>query len=127
MVLNLSSREDPPNSSGAGLFQLLSFSNAVGSTRPMLLACLSQLEGLALQAKLGQQQLQLFIDGRQFDLVDAQLMEVKVAGGGPLGDPAGSEEEKAAFIRQVVAQAEQLQHLAYKLQLEPLSATTCSS
>ena len=112
-------QEESPSNSATGLYELLIFADAVGSTKAVLLACLRELDGLKLHAQLGQQQLQVETDGKAYYFRQLQLRQCSLTAKQNLGLPVGVEQADA-FIKQLVAQTEQLLYLAYKLQLEPL-------
>jgi hypothetical protein len=119
-------RDKNPACSGEGLYQLLSFADAVDSTRPVLRACCSRLQSLQLHAQLGQQQVALDTDGTgyYFSTRSQRLVyqpDLTAAGLDIDAAPAApSAEERKAFKQQVAAQTEQLLWLAYRLQLQPL-------
>jgi hypothetical protein len=120
----------PPDEDAArsvkGLYQLLSFADAVDSTKPVLNACCAQLKQLKLHAQLRQQQLALDTDGAAYYFgADTQRLvrqpDTSTRGSYVEDDPtAVTAEEQRAFKQQVAAQTEQLLWLAYKLQLQPL-------
>jgi hypothetical protein len=119
-------QQDNPACSMTGLYQLLSFADAVDSTRPVLKACCAQLQSLKLHAQLGQTQLALETNGSGYYFIGEgpQLTcqaDVSKFGEAVEGAPvATTAEERQAFKQQVAAQTEQLLWLAHKLQLQAL-------
>jgi hypothetical protein len=119
-------KADNPACSMTGLYQLLSFADAVDSTRPVLKACCAQLQILQLHAQLGPKQLALETNGTGYYFSKrTQLLmcctDVSKIAEQVEGAPAATTaEEQQAFNRQVAAQTEQLLWLAHKLQLQPL-------
>jgi hypothetical protein len=117
---------DSPACNVEGLYRLLSFADAVGSTKPLLRACCSQLQSLKLHAQLGQQQVALATDGTSYYFCGTSqklLRQPDVRQPGTYiqeAPAAASAEERQAFKQQVAAQTEQLLWLAHKLQLQPL-------
>jgi hypothetical protein len=109
-----------------GLYELLSFADAVGSTRPVLRACCAQLQHLKLRAQLRQQQVALDTNRISYFFGSAtqrllRQPDMSMNGLCVEDDPtAVTAEEQQAFRLQVAAQTEQLLCLAYKLQLQPL-------
>jgi hypothetical protein len=63
--VNFEAQKKPnnPACSMTGLYHLLSFADAVDSTKPVLKACCAQLQSLKLHAQLGQQPLMLETNG----------------------------------------------------------------
>jgi hypothetical protein len=119
-------QNDSPVCSVDGLYRLLSFADAVGSTKPLLRACCSQLQSMKLHAQLGQQQVALATDGTSYYINSVSHMLLRQPDFSKVGVPieeapaAASAEEQQAFKQQVAAQTEQLLWLAHKLQLQPL-------
>jgi hypothetical protein len=120
-------QQDNPARSMEGLYQLLAFADAVGTTKGVLQACCSQLQLLQLHAQLGQTQVALLTDGTDycFDSMSKRLRQqtnINADNSAVTGAPAAATaEEQRAFKQQVVAQTEQLLWLAYRLQLQPLA------
>jgi hypothetical protein len=123
---NYEQQEDSLQCSVDGLYRLLSFADAVGSTKPLLRACCSQLRGMKLHAQLGQQQVALATDGTSYYFCSVSHRLGRQPDISKLGvemeeaPAAASAEERQAFMQQVAAQTEQLLWLANKLQLQPL-------
>jgi hypothetical protein len=123
---NYEQQEDSLQCSVDGLYRLLSFADAVGSTKPLLRACCSQLRGMKLHAQLGQQQVALATDGTSYYFCSVSHRLGRQPDISKLGvemeeaPAAASAEERQAFMQQVAAQTEQLLWLAHKLQLQPL-------
>jgi hypothetical protein len=118
--------EVDPARSVDSLYRLLSFADAVGSTRPVLRACCAQLQSLKLHAQLRQQQVALETDRISyfFHCNNQRLVrqpDMSMGGFYVEATPAAvTAEEQQAFKQQVAAQTEQLLWLAHKLQLQPL-------
>ncbi|WIA41200.1 hypothetical protein OEZ86_004815 [Tetradesmus obliquus] len=117
--------DQDPACSVQGLYMLLSFADAVDSTKPLLRACCSQLQRLQLHAQLGQQQVGLDTSeiGYFFHSnakLHRQPILTKPGTPMPAAPDAASAEQQAAFKQQVAAQTEQLLWLAHRLQLQPL-------
>jgi hypothetical protein len=119
-------QDDSSASSAEGLYSLLAFADAVGSTKPLLkVCCAAALDDLQLRVQLGQQEVQLKTDGTGYFFgVNSQLhvLEDCSKPANPVVNAhAASAEEQQAFKQEVAAQTEQLLWLAYRLQLQPLA------
>ncbi|WIA20916.1 hypothetical protein OEZ85_005258 [Tetradesmus obliquus] len=117
--------DQDPACSVEGLYMLLSFADAVDSTRPLFKACCSRLQRLQLHAQLGQQQVALDTNGvSYFFNVTQQLRRqpslIEYGLPIPAAPDAATTAQQQAFGQQVAAQIEQLLWLAHSLQLQPL-------
>ncbi|WIA20917.1 hypothetical protein OEZ85_005259 [Tetradesmus obliquus] len=117
--------DEDPACSVEGLHMLLSFADAVDSTRPVLKACCSRLQSLQLHPQLGQQQVALDTNGvgYYFSPTTSKLVSqpsLIESGVTMVATPESPTEQQAAFKQQVAAQIERLLWLAYRLQLQPL-------
>jgi hypothetical protein len=117
---------EDPRCSVEGLYKLLLFADAVGSTKPVLKACCTQLRTLQLHAQLGQQQVALETDRSPYVFehnTNRLMCHPDLSSGGVYVEAtpaAATAEEQQTFKQQVAAKTEQLLWLAYKLQLQPL-------
>ncbi|KAF6252957.1 hypothetical protein COO60DRAFT_477893 [Scenedesmus sp. NREL 46B-D3] len=116
---------DDPACSVEGLYYLLAFADAVGTTKGLLQACCLRLERLQLLAHLGQVQVPLNTDGSGYALNPVstrlhQLPDLSADSRAVTRAFVGAEEQQD-FKQQVAALVEQLLWLAYRLQLQPLA------
>jgi hypothetical protein len=123
--------EDNPTNTIEGLYQVLSFADAVDSTDGLVDQVMSQMYNCTLHVQLGEQQLVLEhygVDyvwqqgpgGEETGNLQLNCFPPGKSEGKVVGQPAATAQQKRVFVEQVAAQTEQLLRLAYRLQLQPL-------